>query len=188
MTGQAFWFISRATGVVSVVLLTVVVCLGVLTAGRRRPHGARATVVMGMHRWLSLGMLAFLATHIVTAIVDGYVTIGWAAVVVPLASEYQTLWVGLGTLAVDLLVAVMVTSLLRHRIREQHWRTVHWLSYAMWLVAVVHGFAMGTADEPALRLVSLACGIIGGLFISWRLFATHADRERRAEVDAQEWS
>ena len=50
------------------VLLTVVVCLGVVTAGRRRPHGVRATVVMGTHRWLSLGMLAFLAAHIVTAI------------------------------------------------------------------------------------------------------------------------
>lgn len=188
MSGQAFWFISRASGVVSVVLLTIVVCLGVVTAGRRRPHGTSATVVMGMHRWLSLGMLVFLAVHIVTAIVDGYVPIGWLAAVVPFTSGYQPLLVGLGTLGVDLLVVVMVTSYLRHRIRERDWRLVHWLSYAMWLVAVVHGFTMGTTDEPGLRLVALACGLIGGLFVCWRVIATHADRERRAEVNSQEWS
>ena len=119
MSGQAFWFLSRATGVVSVVLLTVVVCLGMVTAGRRRPHGESATVVMGVHRWLSLGMLVFLAVHIVTAIVDGYVPIGWLAVVLPFSSPYQTLLVGLGTVAVDLLVVLMVTSYLRHRIPER---------------------------------------------------------------------
>jgi methionine sulfoxide reductase heme-binding subunit len=188
MTGQALWFISRGTGVVTIVLLTFVVCLGVVTAGRRRPHGESATVVMGLHRWLSLGMLAFLGTHIVTAIADGFVSIGWLAVVVPFTSAYETLLVGLGTLGVDLLVAVMVTSYLRHRIPERRWRTIHWLSYAMWLFALVHGFAMGSADQPGLRLVSLACGVVGGLLISWRIIATHSDRERRAEINAQEWS
>jgi predicted ferric reductase len=188
MTGQALWFISRATGVVTVVLLTFVVCLGVVTAGRRRPHGKSPTIVMGLHRWLSLGMLVFLATHIVTAIADGYVQIGWLAVLVPFASQYQTLLVGLGTLGVDLLIVVMVTSYLRHRIPERRWRAIHWLSYAMWVVAIIHGFAMGSADQPGLRLTSLACGVIGGLFASWRIIATHSDRERRTEINAQEWS
>lgn len=188
MNGQALWFLSRGTGVVTVVLLTFVVGLGVVTAGRRRPHGESATVVMGLHRWLSLGMLVFLATHIVTAIADGYVPIGWLAVVVPFTSPYQTLLIGLGTLGVDLLVAVMVTSYLRHRIPERRWRAVHWLSYAMWLVAIVHGFTMGSSDQPGLRLVSLGCAVVGGLLVSWRVVATHTDRERRAEINAQEWT
>lgn len=188
MSGQAFWFLSRATGVVSVVLLTVVVCLGMVTAGRRRPRGESATVVMGVHRWLSLGMLVFLAVHIVTAIVDGYVPIGWLAVVLPFSSPYQTLLVGLGTVAVDLLVVLMVTSYLRHRIPERRWRIIHWTSYAMWLAALAHGFAMGTSDQPGLRLTTIACGTVGGLFVAWRLVASHADRERRQEINAQEWT
>ena len=88
---SALWYLSRATGVVTIVLLTLVVCLGVVTAGRRRPHGESATVVMGLHRWLSLGMVVFLGVHITTAIVDGYVSISWLAVVIPFVSGYEPL-------------------------------------------------------------------------------------------------
>lgn len=166
----------------------MVFCLGVITAGRRRPQGHAATVVMGVHRWLSVGMLVFLAVHIVTAIVDGYVSIGWLAVVVPFISDYQPLLVGFGSLAVDLLIVVMVTSYLRHRIPERYWRGIHWVSYAMWVVALVHGFMMGTADQPGLRLTTLACGVIGGATVVWRTVVSHADRDRRELINAQEWS
>ena len=188
MNGAALWYLSRATGVVTVALLTIVVCLGVVTAGRRRPKGESATIVMGLHRWLSLGMLVFLAIHIVTAIVDGYVDISWLAVLVPFTSGYETLLVAFGTLGLDLLLVVMVTSYLRHRIPERRWRLLHWVSYAMWVVALVHGFLMGTADQPGLRLVTLACGAIGGVFVCWRLIATHADIEKRRHIDAKGWS
>lgn len=120
LSGSALWYLSRATGVVSVVLLTAVVVLGVVTAGRRSPHGTHATVVMALHRWLSLGMSAFLVAHILTAILDGYVDIGLLATLVPFTSGYETLWVSIGTLAVDLLLAVVATSLLRSRISEGH--------------------------------------------------------------------
>jgi sulfoxide reductase heme-binding subunit YedZ len=188
MSGSALWYLSRATGVVTVVLLTIVVGLGIVTAGRRRPAGEGATIVMGLHRWLSLGMLVFLGIHIVTAILDGYVSISWLAVVVPFTSGYETLLVGFGTIALDLLVVVMVTSYLRHRIPERQWRVVHWASYAMWLVALFHGFLMGTADQAGLRAVTLACAAIGGLMACWRVVATYSDKERRRTIDAQEWS
>jgi methionine sulfoxide reductase heme-binding subunit len=188
VTGSALWYLSRATGVVSMVLLTVVVILGVVTAGRRRPQGHSATVVMGVHRWLSLGMLAFLATHIVTAIVDGYVSISWLSIIVPFVSDYEPLLVGFGAIAIDLLVTVVVTSYLRHRIAEKLWRKVHWASYAMWVIAIVHGFSFGTADQPVLRLITLICGVVGGLFASWRVAVSFADRERRTEISTQEWS
>lgn len=188
MSGSALWYLSRATGVVTIVLLTVVVCLGMVTGGRRRPHGESATVVMGLHRWLSLGMLVFLGIHIVTAIADGYVSISWLAVLVPFVSGYETLLVGLGTIAVDLLVVVMLTSYLRHRIPERQWRRVHWLSYGMWVFALVHGFTMGSADQPVLKLTSLACGTIGGLLTCWRIVATHADKAKRTQVGVKEWS
>lgn len=185
---SALWYLSRATGVVTIVLLTLVVCLGVVTAGRRRPHGESATVVMGLHRWLSLGMVVFLGVHITTAIVDGYVSISWLAVVIPFVSGYEPLLIGLGAIALDLLVVLLVTSYLRHRIPERHWRLVHWISYLMWLVALVHGFTMGTADQPWLRLVTVASGAIGGLLMAWRIAVTHADKQKRKEIAAQEWS
>ena len=182
------WHLSRATGVVGLVLMTAVVVLGLLTSGRRRPSGATTTVVVALHRWLALGVVAFLVVHVVTAVADGYVDIGWLATLVPLTSGYETWQVALGTLTVDLLLAVVVTSLLRHRIPERAWRAVHWLGLAAWPVALVHGFAMGTSDRPVLRGATVLCTVVGSAAIGWRLTATYADRDARRRVLAQGWS
>lgn len=186
--GSLLWYTSRATGIVSVVLLTYVVVVGVLIAGRRKPHGSGSTIFMALHRWVSLGMVVFLGLHITTAIADGYVDMSWLSVVVPFASNYQTIWVGLGTIALDLMLAVLVTSLLRHRLPERAWKAVHWAAYALWPLAVVHGFMMGSAKEWALRLITLACGVVGLAAIGWRANTRHHDRARRDEVLQQEWT
>jgi sulfoxide reductase heme-binding subunit YedZ len=185
---ELLWYVSRATGSVAMVLMTAVLVLGLITSGRRRPTGSQATIVMAMHRWLSLGLVAFLGVHVVTAVVETYVDIGWLSALVPFTSGYAPWQVGLGTLAVDVLIAVMATSLLRHRISESAWRTVHVLSYAMWPLALLHGFVLGTSDQPLLRGVTMACGVVGLAAIGWRWTASHADRDRRRNVLAQEWS
>ncbi len=185
---EILWYTSRATGVVSIVLLTAVLVLGLLTTGSRRPHGESATVVVALHRSLSLGMSAFLVVHILTAIVETYVSIDLVSAVLPFTSGYEPLWVGLGTLAFDILVAVVVTSVLRHRLAERTWRWVHGLSFALWPLAVVHGVALGTGDQGLLRATTIACGVIGLLAIGWRFTTTTLDRQRRDAVAAQEWS
>lgn len=185
---EALWYASRAAGIASIVLLTAVVVLGTVVAGRRRPHDDTATVVMATHRWLSLATLAFLGAHVATAVGETYVSIDLVSVLVPFTSSYATFWVGLGTLAVDLLVAVVVTSLLRHRIAERAWRAVHWATYVLWGFAVIHGFALGTAAEPLLRWTTVLCGVAGLGAVAWRAAATTHDRQRRRAIAQQEWS
>ena len=185
---ELLWYLSRATGVVSIVLLTVVVVLGVTTAGRRSPFRERATVVMALHRWLSLGMLAFLVTHIATAVVETYVDIGWVSVLVPFSSGFSPVWVGLGTLAVDVLLAVGVTSWFRHRLPERLWKGVHLASYALWPMALVHGVALGTANEPLLRGTTVLCGVVGAGAVAWRLLGSHHDEKARAHALEGEWT
>ncbi|MBM6399183.1 ferric reductase-like transmembrane domain-containing protein [Phycicoccus sonneratiae] len=185
---ELLWYLSRGTGVASIALLTAVVVLGTVTSGRRRPHGESATVVMAVHRWLSLGMVAFLGVHVATAVAETYVSIDAISAVVPFTSGYEPFWVGLGTLALDLLVAVVATSWLRHRIPERAWRAVHYAAYGLWPMALVHGFVLGTSDQPGLRLVTAACGVVGVGAVLWRLLATHADRERREVVVGGEWT
>lgn len=188
MSSELLWYLSRATGIVSIVLLTVVVVIGMVTAGRRRPHADRATIAAGVHRWLSLGMTVFIATHIITAVAESYVDISWLSVVVPFTSGYETVWIGFGALAVDLLVTIIVTSMLRHRIPERIWRGIHWATYGLWVFAIIHGFALGTADQPILQGITLACGVVGGLAASWRVAFSHPDTDRRQEVKSQEWA
>ncbi|MEP7016869.1 MAG: ferric reductase-like transmembrane domain-containing protein [Actinomycetota bacterium] len=138
ISGTALWYASRATGVVSLILLSVVAILGIVVNRQGQLPGLPRFAVTGLHRSLSLLTVAFLGTHIVTAIADGYVHIPWLSTVVPFTSAYERFWVGLGTVAVDLVAAVIVTSLLRARIRPAVWRAVHWLSYASYPVVVIH--------------------------------------------------
>jgi methionine sulfoxide reductase heme-binding subunit len=82
----------------------------------------------------------------VTAILDPFVTIGWAATVLPFTSGYRALAIGLGTLAVDLGGAVLLTSLVRSRLGYRAWRAVHWLAYLAWPIAFAHALTAGSAD------------------------------------------
>jgi methionine sulfoxide reductase heme-binding subunit len=185
---EFLWYTSRATGTVSIVLLTTVLVLGVVISGRGATNRDNATVVVALHRWLSLGMVTFLLLHVATAVVETYVNIDLISAVVPFTSGYEPLWVGLGTLAFDLFVAVTVTSLLRDRMSDRAWRAVHWAAYGLWPLAILHGFVLGTGDELILRTVTLACGAVGAVAIVWRTGATHHDRERRRDIAEQEWS
>lgn len=143
---QSLWLISRGSGLVLLVLFSTVMVLGIATrtgaSARRWPRFA----VAGLHRTLSLFAVALLALHVVTAILDPYVSIGWLATVVPFASHYETLALGFGGLAVDLIGAVLITSLLRHRLGLRTWRTVHWLGYLAWPVAFIHAITAARYD------------------------------------------
>lgn len=185
---EILWYASRATGVASIVLLTAVVVLGMLTASRRPPRGAHSAVVMGLHRSVALGASVFLLVHVATAIAETYVSIDLVSALVPFTSGYETAWVGLGTLAFDIVLALVATSLLRHRLPERVWRAVHWTAYAFWPLALVHGLALGTSSEPLLRGTTAVCGVVGLAALVWRLGATDPDRERRTAALAQEWS
>ncbi|MBV8980047.1 MAG: ferric reductase-like transmembrane domain-containing protein [Acidimicrobiia bacterium] len=141
---KALWYLTRGSGIVSLVLLTASTVLGVTTAVRWASPRWPRFVTEGLHKNISLLSMVFLAVHIATAIVDGYVPIRWIDAVVPFTSAYRPFWLGLGALAFDMLLAVIVTSLLRVRIGHGAWRAVHWLAYACWPVAVLHGLGAGS--------------------------------------------
>src|SRR5919205_2877940 len=125
---QTLWYASRATGLVALLLLTATVVLGVTTAGRFPTSRWPRFVIAAVHRNLSLLSVSFLGVHIATAVIDPYAGMSWADAVIPFGSAYRPVWVGLGAVALDLLIAVVVTSLLRLRILLRWWRAVHWSS------------------------------------------------------------
>jgi len=167
---KAVWYLTRGTGTVSLLLLTVSVVLGVTTVMRWATTHWPRFVVAGLHKNVSLLAVAFLGVHIATAVLDGFAPIGWLDVVVPFGSAYQPLWLGLGALAVDLLLAVIVTSLLRVRLGQRTWRAVHWLAYACWPIAVLHGLGIGSdGGEPWMLAVDvIAVGAVTAT-VAWRL-------------------
>jgi methionine sulfoxide reductase heme-binding subunit len=162
----ALWYASRATGVVCLVLFTAVVLLGILVNRQGRLPGLPRFAVTGLHRGLSLLAVVFLAVHVFTAIGDSYVSIRLAAAVIPFTSSYEPLPIGLGAIALDLIVALIVTSLLRARLNRKLWRGVHWLAYAAFPVAVLHsvtsakdlrsGFLLGLTAACVLSVAAAA--------------------------------
>lgn len=156
MSTTWLWYTTRASGAVSLVLLTAVVALGILTVARFEAPGWPRFVTQGLHRSLALTSVVFVALHVVTAAVDPFTSLGWVAAVVPFGSYYRTLWLGLGTVSMELAAAVLVTSLLRRWIGYRRWRVVHWLAYASWPVAAIHSVGTGTDTRSLWMLVILA--------------------------------
>jgi predicted ferric reductase len=183
MNDQILWFASRGAGVVLLLLFSAVTCLGILTVVRWQSASWPRFLTAELHRNLALLSVIFLIIHVVTAILDPFVTIGWLAVAVPFASDYRPLWVGLGAISVDLLLAVLVTSLLRARVGQRAWRAVHWLAYGAWPLAVVHTIGTGS-DASALwmRAIDLACVAAVGAAVAWRVAAGRSNRSRLADV------
>ena len=162
MSSTTFWYMTRASGIVAMVLLTVTMVLGLLTASRARARGWPGFAQQELHRRISILSMVFLAIHVVTSVLDTYVHIGWVAIVVPFASPYSPFWVGLGAVAVDLMIAVFVSSLLRARIRPGTWRSIHWLAYGCWPVALAHTFGLGTdAGEHWVIWLGVLCVLSG---------------------------
>ncbi|MBU4337357.1 MAG: ferric reductase-like transmembrane domain-containing protein [Actinobacteria bacterium] len=178
------WVISRATGIVSLVLLTLVVVLGIAV---HRQAGSRRTprfVVAGLHRNATLLAVLLVVVHVVTVVADSYVTVSWLDTVVPFLGSYQTFWLGLGTVSLDLMVLLTVTSLLRHRIPARLWRGIHWLAYLFWPVAMVHAVGIGTdmTTAPGLAVIA-ACGLAVLAAGLWRMSAARAGApQTRAET------
>ena len=178
---SAYWFITRGSGLVALILLTFSVALGVANVQRLQTARVPRFVINAVHRNASLLALVFLAIHIVTVLLDTYVNIRLIDVVVPFAAGYRPLWVGLGAVAFDLMVAVIVTSLLRRRIGHRAWRMTHWLAYTCWPVALLHGLGSGTDTGTMwMRVVTGVCVAIVAASLLTRLSQGDVKRRGRA--------
>ena len=166
----AVWYLMRASGVVSLLLLTAVFTLGIATTSRWHAGRLPRFVTLALHRNISLLAVVFLVSHVVTAVVDPYAHVGLLATVVPLAAGRNALAIGLGTVSLDLVAALIVSSLLRRHIGQRVWKGIHWLAYASWPLALFHTLAAGTDGGTVwlLGLGVLCTGIVGAA-VAWRL-------------------
>jgi DMSO/TMAO reductase YedYZ heme-binding membrane subunit len=152
---SAYWYLTRSSGAVSLVLLTLALVLGVIDVGRYSSVTWPRFVVDSLHRNASLLALAFLGVHIVTAVLDSFAPISLVNAIIPFTGSYRPFWLGLGALSFDMIVAVIVTSLMRRGMGHSTWKAVHWLVYAAWPIALLHGFGTGS-DVKSTWLLALS--------------------------------
>jgi DMSO/TMAO reductase YedYZ heme-binding membrane subunit len=149
---KTFWYLTRGTGIVALLLLTASVLLGVVTTARWRTPRWPRFALSGVHRNLTLLTVVFVVVHVVTTVLDGYAPIRLLDALVPFGSAYRPVWLGLGAVALDLLLALVVTSLLRVRLGYRLWRQIHWLAYLSWPVALVHALGSGSDARAGFML------------------------------------
>lgn len=182
-SSTVLWYASRATGVVALLLITVVVLLGLLVTRQGRLPGLPRFAVTGLHRNLSLIAVVFVAIHVLTAVGDNYVHIPLISTIVPLTSPYERLWLSLGAVSLDLTIAIIVTSLLRRHLSRRLWRGVHLLAYASWPVAWLHSItASPDLRHGVLFLLAVACAAAVVIAVLWRLAAAARDVPRAERV------
>ncbi|CRK60739.1 hypothetical protein [Alloactinosynnema sp. L-07] len=176
LSGSTYWYLSRASGFVSLALFTATVVLGLLTAGRVWSPRWPRFVTETLHRNVSLIATGLLFVHVLMILLDEFVPITVLDAVVPFQSTYLPLWVGFGTVAFDLILLLIITSLLRHRMPLRLWRYVHWLAYVSWPVALAHTIGIGTDRLWVLGVVTasvLSVLVAGGYRLAgWRKVAT----------------
>ena len=176
MNDQLLWYTTRASGTISLIFLTAVVVVGLLARLRFETAGWPRFLSAALHGNLALMTLVFLAVHIVTAVVDPFTSLGITPVLIPFGSSYRTFWLGLGTVSLELILAIIATSLLRNRIGAQAWRLVHWLAYVSWPIAVLHGLGTGTDPRSVwLMGITILCCLSVASVLVWRLVAAPVD-------------
>lgn len=179
------WYLTRGSGVITLVLLSGAICLGVAATVGWRSRSLPRFVVAGLHRNLTLLALVFLALHIATTVADSFTPIGLKDAFVPFVATYRPIWLGLGALACDLLLALMATSLLRVRFGYRAWRITHWFAYAAWPLALVHALGTGSdARSSWMAAIALVCLCAVAIALVVRALSAPARPRARAGLAA----
>jgi len=169
-TSPYFWYSTRVTGFVALILLTVVLVMGILISTRVGGRRVGRFEINELHRALSMTAMIFVGIHIVATVVDTYVPTGWISALIPFTSPYKSLDISIGTVAFDLMLAVWLTSLVKERIEPRVWRAIHWASYASFVAAATHAFVIGTDHRTHWGLAVLAgCVAVAALATVWRI-------------------
>jgi sulfoxide reductase heme-binding subunit YedZ len=157
---SAYWYLTRSTGAVALLLLTFAIVLGVVDVKRWSSPRVPRFVIDSLHRNVSLLAVVFLLIHILTSVLDSFTSISLVDALVPFVGSYRPFWLGLGAVAFDLILAVIATSLLRAHVGFASWRMVHWLTYASWPIALLHGLGTGSdASSNWLLALSVLCTV-----------------------------
>jgi methionine sulfoxide reductase heme-binding subunit len=164
------WYTARAGGMLAFALLTASVVLGLALSGRARLRHWPRFAVEDVHRFAGLLAGTFVGIHVLALLLDTYVPFSLAQVVVPGTATYRPVATALGVVALELLAALAITNRCRKRLSYRFWRRAHYLNFAVWSLALVHGIAAGTDSGTAwaVALYALAAGSVAGLVV-WRV-------------------
>jgi sulfoxide reductase heme-binding subunit YedZ len=159
-TSPADWYAARAAGLAAYLLLSTVVCLGLTMAGKKRLERWPRFALEDVHRFGGLLVGTFIVIHVFTIAIDAYLPFSVASIVVPFVSTYRPIFVALGIVAAELLLALAVTNHYRDRLPYRFWRRAHYVNFAVWTGATVHALGSGTDRSTPWLMAVIAAGVV----------------------------
>ena len=165
---MTIWYIARAGGILAYVLLSASVILGLLLSGRSRLPGWPRFALEDVHRFVGMLAGAFIVIHGGALFLDSYMPFSLTNLLVPGTDSYRPVSVAFGVIAAELLAALALTNHYRKLLSHRFWRRAHYLNFAVWVLALVHGIAAGTdrATVWALALYIGTASVVAGLTAS----------------------
>jgi methionine sulfoxide reductase heme-binding subunit len=155
VSSQVLWYSARAAGIVAWALAASSVIWGLVVSTRAVAPRPKPAWWFDLHRFLGGAAVAFTGIHVLSILLDTYVHFGPVNVLVPFTGSWHPVAVAWGIVAMYLLLAVEITSLLRTRLPKRVWRGVHFATFGLYVVATVHAFAAGT-DAWSIAFVAAA--------------------------------
>lgn len=176
---KAYWYMARAGGVLSYVLLWLATCWGIMMSSKFIKGVVDVPVAYALHEYLPILGVVFAALHAAVLLGDSYIAFKPWQLLVPFASPYKPFWTGLGVLAFYLSVALIASFYVRKRIGQKTWRALHYASYLAFLIALLHGVMAGSdSGATAMRALYFGTGGLSVFLLLYRLLA-HAPKPAR---------
>ena len=178
-SNPAIWYAARASGVAAYVALSLVVMLGMTLGGKAQTRRWPRFSVEDVHRFGGLLVGSLIGIHVLTIAADSFVPFSLVQLLVPFTSAYRPLWTGLGIAAAELLLALAITNHYRKRLPYSFWRKAHYLNFAIWGLASVHGLMSGTDRGAAWLAILYGVSVAGVvMMLVWR-FGRHVSHPPR---------
>lgn len=178
---QIWWYVARSGGIVALLLAGLSVIWGLLLSTRIMRGKPSPKWLTALHRYLGALTVSFTVVHVTALVADNYVDFGWRDIVVPLASEWKPAPVAFGVVALYLLVAIQISSLMMKRLPRRLWKLIHLSSFALLWMALVHGATAGTDAVNPAYAVTMALVACATLFLTlFRILAGRGRRELRS--------
>ncbi|HKU56589.1 MAG TPA: hypothetical protein VJP41_06175 [Gaiellaceae bacterium] len=178
-SSPAIWYAARASGVAAYVVLSLVVSLGLALGGKAQNRRWPRFSVEEIHRFGGLLVGSLIGVHVLAIAVDSFLPFSVVQLVVPFTSSYRPLWTGLGVAAAELLLALAITNHYRRRLPHRFWRTAHYLNFAVWAFASLHGLMAGTDRGAAWLAILYGVSVATVLMLLLWRFGRHAFRSAR---------
>jgi methionine sulfoxide reductase heme-binding subunit len=168
-SNPAIWYAARASGVAAYVVLSLVVSLGLTLGGKAQNRRWPRFTVEDVHRFGGLLVGSLIGIHVLTIAADSFLPFSLTQLLIPFTSKYRPLWTGLGIAAAELLLALAITNHYRRRLPYAFWRKAHYLNFAVWTLASVHGLMSGTDRGAAWLAIVYGISVAAVLMLLlWR--------------------